>query len=359
LARLARVVDNLKNVYAVTGTSMSDVAALDRDFIGFRVMAQNTKKHIRPLMFTKTGVQPIMEMARVLLDNRKFEEYPIFSLGYSILSPFHWAEIPVSMWYLSSGYKIPVMINGEPIAGATSPMTLAGSVAQSNAEILSGIIINQIIEPGRPCIYNLGFAHALDMKTTLCLSGSPECALMAAAGAHMARFYNLPSASWMSTDSIYGTYQAAAEKMMTGLVHAQQGINLIWGVGQLESQKTLSLMQCVLDNDLAGYVSHFTRGFETNEDTIALDEILKQDYEGKYIESDHTFNHFKDTLYFPETFTREYYNAKADSKAQNADDIAREKVNHILKEDPPVYLRTDQERELLRIENAWMQRAAA
>ena len=59
----------------------------------------------------------------------------------------------------------------------------------ADAEVISGIVINQLIEPGRPCIYNSGFAHVFDMMTTLVLTGSPENALLQAAGAEMAQYH--------------------------------------------------------------------------------------------------------------------------------------------------------------------------
>jgi trimethylamine--corrinoid protein Co-methyltransferase len=323
------------------------------DYAGFRIMAAHTRKHLRPLMFTSRGAEPLMEMAQVLAAGRSLAEYPVFSLGYSIVSPFHWVEIPLSTWYLTRGHKIPVMINGEPIAGATSPMTLAGSIAQSNAEILSGIIINQLLEPGRPCVYNLGFAHVLDMRTTLGLSGSPECALMAAAGGKMAAYYNLPSASWMSTDSCLENSQASAEKMMTGLVHAQHGINLIWGVGQLESQKSISLAQCVIDNEIAGYVKHFIRGFGLDAESLALEEILAQNFQGNYLESEHTLRHFRDVLHFPEVFRRDRRGGLEKLAELDADRRAEQKVRDILSAPTAPILTPEQDKELEKIETTW------
>ena len=133
-------------------------------------------------------------------------------------------------------------------------MTLAGSVAQANAETLAGVAIAQVLEPGRPCFYNGGFAHALDMRTTVALCGSPEVFLMGAASAEMARFYGLPCASWVSTEAMVEDAQAASEKAMGLLLHFQRGVNLIWGMGQLESQMSISAEQLVMDDEIVGQV---------------------------------------------------------------------------------------------------------
>ena len=81
-------------------------------------------------------------------------------------------------------------------------MTLAGSAAVGNAEILAGIVVNQVLEPGRPLIYNLGLAHVFDMRTSIAVTGGPENALLAQASAAMGRFYGLPSCSWMCTEAM-------------------------------------------------------------------------------------------------------------------------------------------------------------
>ena len=92
----------------------------------------------------------------------------------------------------------PVTVNGEPMAGTSGPITLAGSAAVGNAEILAGLVVNQLLEPGRPSIYNLGLAHVFDMRTAIAVTGAPENALFACLSGLMGRFYQLPSASWLS-----------------------------------------------------------------------------------------------------------------------------------------------------------------
>ena len=126
-------------------------------------------------------------MSDVILDGKPLKDNMFFTLGYSCVSPLTWTETGLELFYKTKGFGIPVMINSEPMAGGTSPVTLAGSLAMADAEVISGIVINQIIEPGRPCIYNSGFAHVFDMMTTIVLTGSPENALLQAAGAEMAQ----------------------------------------------------------------------------------------------------------------------------------------------------------------------------
>ncbi|MBE9566904.1 MAG: trimethylamine methyltransferase family protein, partial [Proteobacteria bacterium] len=92
LAELTRVLDALENVHGVVGTSISDYPPQVRDFVGFRILAENSTKHLRPVIFTPDGPLAIIEMAEVLADGVPLSERPIVSFGYSIVSPLHWAE---------------------------------------------------------------------------------------------------------------------------------------------------------------------------------------------------------------------------------------------------------------------------
>lgn len=296
LAELARVVDACPNIHGMVGTSISDIPPACRDFAGFRIMARHTAKHLRPCMYTPAGAGLVMEMAQVLLDGTPLRDRPIVSAGFSILSPLHWTSLALGVFKATSGRGVPVMINSEPLGGATAPVTLAGCLVIGDADVLSGLVINQLLEPGRPCIYNIGFAHVLDMASAIALTGAPENALLQAAGADMARFHGLPSASWMSTESMIMDSQAAFEKMMTGMAHANAGVSLIWGAGNLESTLAMSPETLVADDEIAGYFLRVKRGFQVDEEGLALEVIREVGLSGDYLSSEHTRRHHRQVL---------------------------------------------------------------
>ena len=304
LARLARLVDSLEHLDGIVGVSVSDVPPGFRDVAGYRTMATNTGKHVRVLSFSPEGAEAILEMARVLLDGRDFAEGPIFSMGFTAHGPLRWTNLALDVYYRSAGHGIPVMVNGEPMAGGTSPVTLAGAITVGNAEILGGIVINQLLEPGRPCIHNLGFAHVMDMRSGVAVTGGPENCLLAAAGARLAKFYGLPSASWISTDSMVTDAQSAAEKTMAALTHLAAGVGVIWGAGTLESELSISFAQTVIDNEIIGQAKRFVRGVEVNEETIAESLIEQVGPCGNYLATEHTMQHFRNEIYEPELFCR-------------------------------------------------------
>ena len=240
VAELARVVDACDNIHGMVGTAVVDYPAYARDVAGFRIMAEHTRKHLRPCVFTPRGGRLMIEMAQVLLGGTPLRERPIFSTGFSILSPLHWSAMALGVFKETAGFGVPATINSEPLGGATAPVTLAGALVIGDADTLSGLVINQLLEDGRPCFYNIGFAHVIDMASAIALTGAPENALLQAAGADLAAFHGLPCASWMSTESMAADGQSALEKMITGLAHAASGVNFIWGAGNLESTLAMS-----------------------------------------------------------------------------------------------------------------------
>lgn len=351
LAEFTRLADAMPAVFAVVGTAVAEAPPPARDVVGLRLMAENTGKHLRPLLFSGANAAVLIEMAEVLCDGVPLVERPLLSFGYSCLSPLHWAQVNVDLWRGTAGHRLPVMLNGEPVTGATSPVTLAGAVALANAEILGGVVLVQLVEPGRPVVHNMGFAHVTDMRTAACLAGSAECALMAHAGARLAAHYGLPCASWMDTDSFCDDAQAGYEMALTGLAHVLGGVNCIWGMGQLQSQKALSPAQLVMDNDLAQGLLRYWRGFEVDDETLAYDVIRDVVVEGEqFMMHEHTMRHFREVnLEAPLLARTQRANWEA-AGSTTWTERAEAKVQEILAEEPKVHVNDDQRRALERIE---------
>ena len=351
LADFARIADSLESVFAVVGTALADVPPPARDVVGLRIMATHTRKHLRPLLFKAENVKAMIEMAEVVADGRPLRQCPLISFGYSCLSPLHWSQISIDLWRNSSGHRLPVMLNGEPITGATSPVTLAGAVAMANAEVLAGVALVQLLSPARPVVHNIGFAHSMDMRRAACLAGSPECALMAAAGARLAAYYKLPSASWMCTDALADDQQAAIEKMLTGAAHAAAGVSVIWGMGQLETEKSLSPVQLVMDDEIVRALVRFARGFQVDDDTLAYGVIRQVETgEGEFLSHDHTIAHFRDELSGSPLLARSTRQRWADGGCTTLADRAKAYVHDLLARPQEPRLTDRQSKDILAIE---------
>jgi trimethylamine--corrinoid protein Co-methyltransferase len=353
-----RVANAFPRLHAIVGTSLGDYPPPARDFVGFRAMAEHTQKHLRPVIFTPRGVEAILEMAEVLLDGKPLRDHPILSFGFTSVSPLQWSSPALEVFRVSSGFGIPLMINSEVIAGATGPVSLAGALALANAEALSGVVIAQLLEPGRPVVFNLGFSHTFDMTFAETLTGAPEGALLGAGCAALARLHDLPSASWMSTESKSPDAQAAHEKSLLGTLHALGGVNLIWGIGNLDSTLTLSPEQAVIDNEIAAGILRAWRGIQVDEDHLALATIKALRQEADYLNSEHTLRLFRDELMDSRLMSRERWAIWAEDGGTDLAERAARRVRTLLQGPAPEHLRGSQRDKLAAIEKRWLERVA-
>jgi trimethylamine---corrinoid protein Co-methyltransferase len=345
LASIARLCDNLESVQGVVGMAMHDVEPRHCDFVGVRVIAENCRKHVRALCFTPTGMEALAEMKQVFPGNW-------LSVGFTAHGPLRWTNLALAIFEKSAGSGIPATINGEPMAGVTGPVSLAGAVAVGNAEILSGIIVNQVLEPGRPVIYNLGLAHTFDMKYAIAVTGGPENALFAAASAELGRYYNLPSSSWASTESMSDDGQAALEMTFAIQTHSASRASLIWGLGQLESEKTISLAQLVIHDEIVAYARRYQRGFAVSPETLAYDVIKEVGIAGSYLETEHTLENFRENLWEPKILNRR----TRESALGPLEELARRRAEEIIAKDGEEKIGAAELGELKKIEASYRKR---
>jgi trimethylamine--corrinoid protein Co-methyltransferase len=319
---------------------MDDIPPRARDVVGLRIIAENTTKHIRVLCFTPAGMDAMVRMKDVVGD------FPWFSIGFTAHGPLRWTGLALDIFYRTAGHGIPVTVNGEPMAGVSGPVTLAGSAAVGTAEILAGIVVNQILEPGRPVIFNLGLAHTFDMRSAIAVTGGPENALFAQLSARLGRFYNIPSGSWVSTESMCPDAQAALEKMCGFLTHMQERASLIWSVGQLESEIAVSPAQAVIDNEMIDFARRYLRGVEVNAGTLALDIVREVGISGSFLGETHTLERFQEELFIPSVLWRKTRTPWVEAGRPRLEDTAEERAHALMAEAPRNGLSAEQIKEL-------------
>ena len=176
---------------------------------------------------------------------------------------------------------------------------------------------------------------------------------MGAASAEMARFYGLPCASWVNTEAMVEDAQAASEKAMGFLLHRRSGVNLVWGMGQLESRMSISAEQLVIDDEIVGQVERLERGITVDADHIAEEVIGALALEGEYLSHPHTLHWFRDELTDVALGNRDRRESWLSQGGEDMRGRARARVEEILSEEPEVCLDDAENRELERIERSW------
>lgn len=202
-------------------------------------------------------------------------------------------------------YGQPCGIAAAAMAGTTSPVTLAGTIAIANAEVIATIALAQMYAPGSPVIYGSQSANA-DMSTCAIAIGSPEGALCYKYCAEMARFYGIPSrAGGALTDAKSLNAQAGYESMMTYHSCHQNGINVIFqSAGMMESYLSVSYEKMIVDFEIIDAVNRFDRDIEINEETIPEDVIDEVGPGGQFLMEEHTFEYCKKESMLPNISVR-------------------------------------------------------
>jgi trimethylamine--corrinoid protein Co-methyltransferase len=230
----------------------------------------------------------------------------------------------------------PVSIGPMAMTSATAPATLAGTLAQENAEILAGVVVTQLFAPGTPITYG-GIPHIMDPRTSICSFGSPEQGLMAAAMVQMARHYGFPAYINVGlTDAKAPDAQAGVEKGASLLAGVLAGADTFGHCGICGTDHAGSLIWLYLDNEVMEYVKRIVRGFEVNADTLATEVVRQVGPGGNFLAEHHTVEHFRKELWLPgAAWTRESWDAWAAGGKRSMAERIRNEVKRILDSHKP------------------------
>ena len=193
----------------------------------------------------------------------------------------------------------PVVLTPFTLSGAMAPATVAGALAQQNAEALAGIALIQIVAPGVPCMYG-GFTSNVDMKTGAPAFGTPEYTRAAMAGGQLARKYGIPYRSSNACAANAVDAQAAYESEMSiwGAVMGYANL-VLHGAGWMEGGLVASFEKLVLDAELLQSMSEFLQPIVVNDDTLALDAIAEVQPGGHFFGATHTLARYESAFYAP------------------------------------------------------------
>ena len=193
----------------------------------------------------------------------------------------------------------PVVVTPFTLAGAMSPVSLAGALSLQNAEALALIAFIQMVRPGAPAVYG-GFTSNVDMRSGAPAFGTPEYAKAVLAGGQLTRRYRIPYRSSNVNSSPAVDAQAAYESAMSLWATVLAHTNLIYhGAGWLEGGLVASYEKMVLDAELLQEMAEILQPVEVSEDTLALDAIRQVGPGGHFFGAAHTLARYETAFYRP------------------------------------------------------------
>ena len=253
--------------------------------------------HTDKALMISTGkrecIEAMVEAAALLFGGKEqLKKYPRMLTIVNINTPL---QLDVTM----TDVLLTMAKSGQPfvaancaMAGSTSPMTLAGTIAMTNAEVLSTIALTQMVNSGTPVLYASQSTTA-DMASGQIAVGGPEGALCYKYTAQLAKFYGLPCRGGGAiTDSKVVDAQAGYESMLTLMADWSNNMNLIiHSAGILDGYNSTSYEKLIQDFEILRYVKRYFKDIEVNEDTIPLELIGEVGHTGEFLTSEHTLEY--------------------------------------------------------------------
>ena len=356
LTRLQDALENLHIMHAIVIPQDIEQEGFDR--ILFSTVMKNTSRNYYSQGMGAQSIRDQVEMASLILGStEEVKRKPIFTIVVCLTSPLTQAMLRVEELMESAKYSIPLYIEADAQAGATAPVTLAGTLVEQNANILCGIALAQMVNPGAPCIYAIA-SGIMDMATANYSGGAPETTLLHAASAQVAHYYNLPFQGVTGIDAICLDAQAGYERALQVLGCALSGVNFIHlSIGMMEQMLLASYEQCVIDNEILGAALHIAKSIEVNRETLAVDVIKEVGPGGNFLVHEHTLRNFRKVNWFPRITNRKKWDDWMEDGGKDMRQRANELARKILAEYRPQHLPEDVAHELDKMAEAAQRRA--
>lgn len=228
-------------------------------------------------------------------------ERPIAVFDVCPTPPLQWSDLTVQNMIDCARKKVPAELVSMPLAGTTSPVTLAAAVVEHTAECLSGVAIHQLANPGAPIVWG-GAPAAFDMRTGTTPMGDVNTWLIDCAYVEVGKALGLPTHTYMgSSDAKILDMQAGLESAGGTLLAALAGANMVSGGGMIDFLRCQSFEKLVIDAEIIEMAKRVISGIESRDEPIALDLMRESAHKASFLSSKHTHKWFRKELYIPTT----------------------------------------------------------
>ncbi len=349
LVDIVRLVDGLDHLKAQsTALIPSDVPEVLSDFYRLFLVLKNSPKPIVTGAFRKEGFHDMKKLLEIVAGGPDYlETKPRAIFDCCPSSPLTWSDITCQNLIDCATSGIPSEIVPAPLMGATSPVTITGTIIQTNAEILSGIVIAQLACPSAPIIYG-GAPSTFDQRYATPRFGSVESIMAACSAADVGKYYKLPTHAYLGlSDSKAIDAQTGFESALGIAFGVMSRINIISGPGALAYINMQSLEKLVIDNELCGAGYRLIDGLNVDGIEGIPDLIHKVGPGGDFLGQRHTASNFRAEHFMPtDLIDRLPTDTWIKGGSKNINERARKKVESLLNSHTPTALSRDTENDL-------------
>lgn len=289
-----------------------------QDLYMVKAMLIGTKKPIHCVADSEDAATAMLKMhATVVGGDEELTKHPRHMFNLCTFSPLGIRKDCCEVIRAASKYNQPCMFSTGTMAGATAPVTLAGSMVESLAEVLGHIVLAQCNKPGLP-VAMLHASRIFDMKYAACTVATPEFAIMKIAACQMANYYKIPiGAIALCSDSNEYDYQMGWEKFMTSFIPQQAGMNMIFGAGCYSQLNQFGFAGLAMDAEIIRVNKRLARGIEVTEESILYDVLERNAESGNFLYEKTTTNMWNTEWMVPVISDRAPYATYANREGKN------------------------------------------
>jgi trimethylamine--corrinoid protein Co-methyltransferase len=327
------------DVVSLIGSFPVDPSDVNQDYKHLYMMYEILKNTDKPLIGFETSgskIRQLFDMIEIAIGGRDLLcKNHYVGVAASPLSPLAYDIATCETIIEFARQNQPIFFSSAIMGGLSGPISLIGTVIQQNTEILAGIILAQLENPGNPVVYSNSSAVA-DMRNGNFTTGSPEMMLVHIAGMQMSLdYYHLPTRSMCGmTDSKIIDYQAGYETMQNLLMAALGGAHMAFEcIGVLDSIMTTSYEKVVIDLELLSRIMRIRKGMDTSSKEQALNVIQEIGHETIHITHPDTLAHFRER-WLPELSNWETYESWQETGSADVAASANAKYKEILENAP-------------------------
>jgi trimethylamine--corrinoid protein Co-methyltransferase len=296
-----RIANGLKNIdYLSTAFIPRDVPQDIADAWRLYMVLSYSKRPVVSGAFTHYGVPRMGEIMSMFRDGKDdLVKRPMAIFTCCPNTPLRWGEDPLTNIMDCADWGIPIEIVPVLLLGMISPSTTVGAIVLHTAEIISGLVVAQLIRKGAPVIFG-GAPASFHMRLMTNPMTAVEALQVYCGYAEVAKFLKLPSQAYMAlSDSKFNDAQAGFESGTGAFLAILAGINSVSGPGMLDYVNCFSLEKLAFDDELVAHAKRFARPVEVRDD-LPTQPLIDELVESKHLMmSEHTLEHWPEELYQP------------------------------------------------------------
>lgn len=301
LVRLIQIAEMLPQYDAQsTAVVCADVPKTIGDIYRLYLVLLFSEKPIVTGSFSVDMTGPMLDMLTLVAGGREaINQRPLAIFDVCPSPPLVWTEFGAQNLIDLARAGVAAEIVSMPLAGATAPVTLLGSVVQHAAETLSGITIHQLAKPGSPIVWG-GAPAVFDMRHGTTPMGAVETAMLNVCNAQVGKSLGLPTHGYLgASDAKIVDAQAGLESGMTALLGAMAGINMISGAGMLDFIACQSAEKLVVDAEAIAMAKRLLAGVQTRTEPLAMEMFVGIDFKADFLKQKITRRLFTEEQYLP------------------------------------------------------------